>query len=351
MSDPVAIVGAGAVSAFGIGWRGLGRAVAAGDLQPRESVLLRDSHPGTLASEVGEIPNAQDAGNPRARKLMSRAARLAAIAMREALVDAGFGERHEEIGAWMGVGASGIGMEDVPSIVSASFVDGSLSLHRLGDQGLTACNPLFTFQTLNNFSLCHGAILEGLGGPNSAFFSRGSGTAVALAEAIHALREGECDRAIAGGADTALHPVTWAELRREGFFAQGLVPGEGAGVLALARETPSRALGLLESCVAVAGAQDGRAAVVRELPPGADLVVLAPWGIPSRAWLGDLAASRYSGASIMDVSLRLGDSLAATPALAWLAALDLLGPGERAVVLTAGVDGDLTAAVFRKESP
>jgi hypothetical protein len=353
MSAPVAIVGAGAVSAFGIGWRGLGRAVAAGDLQPRESALLRDSHPGTLASEVGEIPTALDAGNARARKLMSRAARLAAIAMREALVAAGFDERREEIGAWMGVGASGIAMEDVPAIVSASFVDGGLSLHRLGDQGLLACNPLFTFQTLNNFSLCHGAILEGLGGPNAAFFSRGSGTAVALAEAVHALRAGECDRAIAGGADTALHPVTWAELQRDGFSAQGLLPGEGAAVLALAREA-SPALGLLESCTAVAGAQEGAAAVFRELerlPPRADLVVIAPWGTPPRAWVGDMAASRYSGAAVVDVSLRLGDSLAATPALAWVAALDLLRPGERAVVLTAGVDGDLTAAVFRKESP
>ena len=355
MSAPVAIVGAGAVSAFGIGWRGLGEAVAAGHLQPRESVLLRESHPGTLASEVPEIPAALDAGNARARKLMSRAARLAAIAMREALVDAGFAERREEIGAWMGVGASGIGMDDVPAIVSASFVDGDLSLHRLGDQGLRACNPLFTFQTLNNFSLCHGAILEGLGGPNAAFFSRGSGTAVALAEALHALREGDCDRAIAGGADTALHPVTWAELRRDGFSAQGLVPGEGAAVLALARGAPpSRALGLLESCTAIALAQAGTTAVSRELerlPRRADLVVIAPWGAPARAWLGDVAVTRYAGAVIVDVSLRLGDSLAATPALAWVAAVDLLRPGERAVVLSLDVDGDLTAAVFRKESP
>ncbi|MFL5313086.1 MAG: beta-ketoacyl synthase N-terminal-like domain-containing protein [Myxococcales bacterium] len=354
MSAPVAIVGAGAVSAFGIGWRGLGRAVAAGHVQPRKSVLLRESHPGTLASEVPEIRAALDAGDARARKLMSRAARFAAIAMREALADASFRDRREEIGAWMGVGASGIAMEDVPAIVSASFVDGGLSLHRLGDQGLRACNPLFTFQTLNNFSLCHGAILEGLGGPNAAFFSRGSGTATALAEALHALQEGDCDRAIAGGADTALHPVTWAELRREGFSAHGLVPGEGAAVLALARGTMSGAVALLESCTAVGSVQPGTTAVSRELerlPQQADLVVIAPWGAPPRAWLRDVAASRYSRAALVDVSLRLGESLAATPALAWVTALDLLRPGQRAVVLTLGVDGDLTAAVFRKESP
>lgn len=348
MSAPVTIVGAGSVSAYGIGWRGLGRAIAAGDLRPRESLLLRESHPGTLASEVPEIPPALDAGNARARKLMSRAARLAAIAVREALADAGLTERREEVGAWMGVGASGIAMEDVPGIVSASFVDGKLSVRRLGDEGLAACNPLFTFQTLNNFSLCHGAILEGLGGPNAAFFSRGSGTAVALAEAAHALREGECDRAIAGGADTALHAVTWAELQRGGFPARALVPGEGAAVLALARDV-SPSLGVLESCGVIGAASEG--AVFRDLdllPPCADLAVLAPWGAPSRAWLADLAATRYPSAAVIDVSLGLGDSLAAAPALAWVAALDLLGPGELAVVLTAGIDGDLTAAAFRK---
>lgn len=353
MSAPVAIVGAGAVSAFGVGWRGLGRAAVARDLQPRESALLRDSHPGIAASEVGEIAPALDAGNARARKLMSRAARLSAIALREALADAGFRERREEIGAWMGVGASGLAMEDVPAIVSASFAGADLSLQRLGGQGLLACNPLFTFQTLNNFSLCHGAILEGLGGPNGAFFSRGSGTAVALAEAVYALLQGDCDRAVAGGADSALHPLTWAELRRGGFSARGLVPGEGAAVLALAREPSSPVLALLESCAVLASAREGGDAVFRELEqlPQVDLVVLAPWGTPARAWLGDLAASRCSGAAVLDLSLCLGESLAATPALAWVAALDLLRSGERGLVLTAGIDGDLTRAVFRKEAP
>ena len=48
----------------------------------------------------------------------------------------------------------------------------------------SACNPLFAFQLMNNFTLCHGAIRGGLGGPNGAFFSRGAGTVRALAEAV-----------------------------------------------------------------------------------------------------------------------------------------------------------------------
>ena len=335
MSGEVFIAGAGAVSAFGIGWRGLGRAVASGELRPRESLALRESHPGTQASEVGEIPPALDAGNARARKLMSRAARLSAIALREALADAGFAAVRERVGAFLGVGASGISMEDVPAIVSASFDQGGLSLELLGERGLLACNPLFTFQTLNNFSLCHGAILEGLGGPNAAFFSRGSGTMLALSEAFHAVRGGDCERAVAGGADTALHPITWTELRRDGFAARGLVPGEGAALLALSSETVSP-LALLEACGPL------------DLPAAADLVVLAPWGDPPRAALRDLAAGHHPRAAVVDVSLGLGDALAAAPALAWLVALDLLRPGERALVLCAGTDGDVTSAVFRK---
>lgn len=342
MSALVAIAGAASVSAFGIGFRGLGQAIASGALRPRESVLLRESHPGTLASEVPPIPAALDAGDARSRKLMSRAARLSAIALREALAAAGFDDRREQIGAFMGVGASGLAMEDVPAIVSASLDAGAFSLPRLGDRGLLACNPLFTFQTLNNFSLCHGAILEGLGGPNAAFFSRGSGTAVALAEALHAVRAGDCDRALAGGADTALHPLTWAELQRGGFAAQGLLPGEGAAVLALAQEA-ARPIGWLESCAAIGAGED---AALLDLPARAELVVLAPWGAPPRAALTELAGSRYPGAAIVDLSRCLGDSLAAAPALAWVVALDLLRPGERAVVLTCGVDGEVTAAVF-----
>jgi len=345
MSDAVAIVGAGAVSAYGVGWRGLGKSLVKLAVAP--SVELAASHPGVLCSSVSEVPSRLDAGDARARKLMSRAARLGAIAMREALVDAGFHDRREEIGAWMGVGASGVAMQDVPCILAESVREGALSLEKLGERGIAACNPLFTFQTLNNFSLCHGAILEGLGGPNGAFFSRGAGTVTALAEAVHSLLEGDCDRAVAGGADTALHPITWAELVRDGFANRGLMPGEGAAVLALCRRS-ERSLALLRSVAAV---PEGGDIASLTLPSHADLVVLAPWGAPARALLSDLAASRCSACRTIDVSLTLGDSLAAAPPLAWVAALDLLKSGETALVLSAGVDGCIGSVVLRQGGP
>jgi hypothetical protein len=343
----IPIVGAGAVSAFGVGWRGLGEALRAGALQLTPSAELAASHPGALSSEVAPLAPALDAGDARSRKLMSRAARLSAIAMREALRDAAFSDKRDLIGAYIGVGASGASMQDVPAILSASLEGGALSLSLLGAQGIAACNPLFTFQTLNNFTLCHGAILEGLGGPNGAFFSRGAGTALALLEAMHALREGDCDRALAGGADTAVHPVTWAELKRDGWAAQGLQPAEGAAVLALAREA-ERSLALIESCAVRAGRRGLAAALDTLALPSLDIVLVAPWGAPARDALSGYIAARYPNIELLDLSLALGEALAAAPALAWVAALDLIaGESKRALVLSAGIDGDLAAVVLR----
>ena len=310
-----AIIGAGAVSAFGVGWRGLGKAVRDRLLAPRPSRELAASHPGTLSSEVPPLAAAEDAGDPKARKLMSRSARLGAIALREALRDARSEGDRSEVGAFFGVGSSAASMvDDVPSLLRHSLTSGKLDLAALGERGLSAVSPLFTFQTLSNFTLCHGAILEGLGGPNGAFFSRGRGTETALAEAIFSLETGDCDLALAGAADTAVHPLTWAELCRGGHPARGFVPGEAGAALALSRSA-DRPLAFIAPC---------------DPAERADLTVVA------HCW-----SDRPTPPGAIDVSAALGFSLAAAPALAWLVALDLLE--TTAVVLSRDPDGELSA--------
>jgi len=288
------IIGAGAVSAFGVGWRGLGRAVAG----------------EKLPSQVPPFTPREDV-DPRSRKLMSRSAHLAAVAMRDALRDAGLGDARERIGAYFGVGASGPSMEEAREMLARSLAGGRLDLARLGTDGIAAVNPLFSFQMLNNFTMCHGAIGEGIGGPNAVFFSRGAATGRALDEAIHALESGECEIALVGAADTALHPLTAAELRRRGL---AVVPGEGAAVLVLAREV-ERPLAIVEAC-----APDTRAALV--------------------------VVEGLEREGAVDVSRALGCTLAAGPALAWTVALDLLETD--AVVLTRDVDGGTSAFSLRR---
>jgi len=320
----VAIVGVGAVSAFGLGWRRLGGAVVEGKPLRSTSHALAATHPGIEAAQVPALAPTQDAGDGRQRKLMSRGARLAAIAMREALRDARWIEGREELGAFLGVGASGGAMDELTAMLQA---------------GITACNPLFAFQLMNNFTLCHGTILEGVGGPNGAFFSRGGGTVRALREAVATVTTGECERALAGGSDSALHPVTWAELGREGFAARGLVPGEGAGLLALSSRPEDTALAWLERCEVLP--VDGLSRVLTESHGRVDTVLTAAWG-PGIA--GELR-SRVArlGVPVSDTVSVLGETLAASPALAWAAAVDLLAQGRahRVLVLSLGVDGEL----------
>lgn len=351
LASPVFVSGAAAVSAFGFEWRGLGRVLKSHRLSFTPSMHLADSHAGVLVSELSTIPASVDAGDARVRKLMSRGARLGAIAVKQALGDACWDEGREEIGFFFGVGASGGSMAELTEMLRASMDDGRFSLTRFGSAGLAACNPLFAFQLMNNFTLGHGAILNGVAGPNSAFYSRGNGTVAALFEAAHAIAEGDCERALAGGADSALHPVTWAELVREGHAKNGFIPGEGAGILALAREA-GRPLAILERCE-FRGPSAPLSDLIRQALAGfetlpIDLVVLAPWGTPARTALRNATEASFARAAVLDVSECLGDSLAATPALAWIAALDLLVAGEadKALVLNAGTDGGVGAVLL-----
>ncbi|HEU0029996.1 MAG TPA: beta-ketoacyl synthase N-terminal-like domain-containing protein [Kofleriaceae bacterium] len=273
MSVPV--IGLAALTGHGASWRGLGEAVLAG--APLAAAAVTPPPTPALA---------------RARKMMSRGAELAALCLHELVRDATW--PRATAGYFLGVGASGGSLDDVIALLDASITDHEFSLARFGDRGLPACNPLLAFQLMNNFTLCHGAILEGIGGPNAALFSRGHGTHAALTEAIHAIAAGDCTHAIAGGADSALHPVTRSELARTGHTAP---PAEAAALLALG---------------------DGPALATVELtdsPQDSDLVI-----------------------SVDDVARVFGETLAAAHALAWVAAVDLIVArrAERVTVMGSG---------------
>ena len=279
----------------------------------------------------------------RTRKMMSRGAYLAACCLGAVVREVGW-TACGDVGCFLGVGASGGSLDDVTALLAASIVDGAFSLARFGDRGLAACNPLLAFQLMNNFTLAHAAIQDGLGGPNSALFSRGAGTTAALVEAIHAIERGDCSRAIAGGADSALHPVTRSELVRDGFVARGLVPAEGAAMVALAPAGSSRALAIVEHAAIANGDDRPLGDAIAEAVPSCDpdAVVIVPWGPEAGAALREQAKT----ARVVEVH---GDALAAAQAIGWTVALDAIAAGAaRVLVLGAGTDGDVGAVVLRR---
>jgi hypothetical protein len=301
------------------------------------------THSASRGPYLADAPALDEAlASPRARKMMSRSAYLAALALADLMraLDVS-AETRGSIGYFLGVGGSAGSLDDVTALLDASIIDDRFSLPAFGDRGLAACNPLLAFQLMNNFTMCHGAILEGVGGPNSALFSRGAGTVAAIGEAVHAVRSGDCEHAVAGGADEASHPVTVAELTRDGFIARGLAPADGAALIALAAARDGDAV-LVEGCAHASGGADSIAEALVRAGGGTKVtdVVIAAWGPGAADDLRSFAAARFPHAGVVDTS-PLGESLAASAALAVCAAADLLmsRPG-RVAVLSLGVDGD-----------
>ncbi|MDB4957426.1 MAG: 3-oxoacyl-[acyl-carrier-protein] synthase [Myxococcales bacterium] len=346
---PVAVIGAGCASPAGFEPRELRELLAAGSSQLSPSRVLAETHPGVVGGEVPPIPASHEVGDRKLHRLMSRGARLGSIAARAALDASGLSaEAREHAGWFCGVGTSGSAPDEIEAVVRAS-VDAAhvWSERKMCERGLKVFHPLRTFALMPNMTLCHSSIAFGVRGPSAAMFSRGAGTVFALVEAAWAIADGDCAAAIAGGADTALDCLTWAELVREGHVAAGLLPGEGAGALVLAK-TAAQPI----AWVTGAAVRNANHDVVRALRDvldevgGSDTYVLAAWGA-----VADAARSRLGGARVFDQCAAIGDALAAAPALAWCAAVELIRAGAASVIaISAGIDGHITAVRFAAEA-
>lgn len=348
---PVAVIGVGCASPGGFGEppgagrTGLAAQLAAGASWFATSTVL--SHPDVVGAAVPAIPADRDVGDPRVHRLMARGARLAAIAVRAAWHDAALSAAaREEAGFFYGVGASGGARHEIDAVLRAAVDDeGRYSERRMGERGLKVFHPLRTFTLLPNFTLCHSAILDGIRGPSGAMFSRGAGTVTALIEAAHAIADGDCPVAIAGGADSALDCLTWAELARDGHAAAGLVPGEaGAAVVLVSVDDPRPARAWITGA-AIAPIGDNVDAAIGDILArlgGHDLAVLAAWGATADA------ARRCLGDRVLDLCASAGDALAASPAVAWCAAIDAIAncSARSVVVVSAGPDGHVAAVRF-----
>jgi Beta-ketoacyl synthase, N-terminal domain len=323
----VPVIAAAGVSPGGRGARG----VAA--IAPSTATPLASTHPGVPARAITD-ELLGDTVPVRARKTMARGALLAATAMADLVRALGPG-RAAGAGCFLGVGASAGAMPDLHAMLGAAIVDGAWSIARFGGPGLAACNPLLAFQLMNNFTMCHAAIQEGVSGPSGAYFSRGAGTVAALRAAVDSVGDGDCAIAIAGGADSALHPVTWAEMVRDG--RGECVPGEGAGLIAIG---DGNAIAVI-TVIATAPAID-RALIDRAVADRSEIVIAAPAAVRA------LVAER--GVAIHDAGAAIGEALAATPALAWLTGLERIAAGAaRVAILT--VDGDGALGVVALEAP
>lgn len=263
-SARVVITGLGAISPLGLSaeetWAGLcaGRC-GIGRIKAFDPTGL----PCELAGEVPDcrIQDYVPKTHRKATKLMCRDMELAVIAARDAiigsgLVTKGIDPEHVNIDPTrmainVGAGMICCDMAELAPAVAVSTTDGRFDLRKWGKQGLDLVTPLWLLKYLPNMLACHISIIHDIQGPSNTITCAEASAHLAIGEAAQVIARGNADLAVAGGADTRVHPLL---LIRQSLLhrattacgdapettcrpfdadAQGSVFGEGAGMVVL----------------------------------------------------------------------------------------------------------------------
>ncbi len=246
----VVISGLGLVTPIGTGVEGFWDGLRAG-----RSVVQRltrfDPSPfrSHLAGEVAGFEPAEWIEPRRARRL-DRCSQFSLAAARLALADAGLdlgAEDPDAVGAMMGTALGGVAKAEEQH---GLYLDG----------GVRAVDPGLALTVFAGASSCNLAIELGISGPNITNGMSCASGAIAIGEAFRAVRRGEAEVMLAGGAEAPLAPLCFGAFaiiramstrnddpatasRPFDAGRDGFVMAEGAAVLVLEERSRARARG------------------------------------------------------------------------------------------------------------
>lgn len=251
----VVITGLGVVSSLGLDAPSHFAALAEGRSGWRDDPERDDLGP-RVAPVPGLAPR-RAVSQRMLRKILRPAGLFAVAAAREAFADAGLD--HPEapydkarIGLYLGSVSYDLPSTlFVPSLRASLLPDETFSFERFADQGMGQLDPLLIVKGLPNAPLCGISIELGLAGPNANFANGTTSGLEAALVAARAVRRGEVDVALAGGADSLLLPehAIAAHLDQAPVDDRSPLPhpepplGEGAALLVLEEAGAARARG------------------------------------------------------------------------------------------------------------
>jgi 3-oxoacyl-[acyl-carrier-protein] synthase II len=231
--------------------------------------------PVQIAGEVLDFDPQEILGRRAARR-MDRFMQFAVVASLEALSDAGIeaGEDGlgERTGVYVGSGIGGI----------AELVDGA---EGMVDRGYKGLSPFFIPRVLTNLAAGHVAMEVGARGPSLCVSTACAAGNHSIGEALRAIRAGNADVILAGGAEAAVLPIgiggfmvmkalskrnddPQAASRPFDRDRNGFVMGEGAGVVVLEELEHAKKRGARIYCEVLGYSLSNDAFHITQPPPG-----------------------------------------------------------------------------------
>ena len=234
------VTGIGCITPVGHGAEGLWAGVQRGRSAVR-TIDRFDPSPfrSRIAAQVADFDPLDHLEKKQAGRL-ARFAQYAVAAGRQALRDACLtpaGLDRERCGVFMG---SALGGSDLAEEQHARYLS----------YGARGVNPMLALAVFGGAASCNLAIEFGFTGPNETNAMSCASGAVALGRALQAIRSGQCDLALTGGAEAPLAPLCYGAFAILRAMSQrneapeqacrpfdcgrdGFVMGEGAAVLVL----------------------------------------------------------------------------------------------------------------------
>ncbi len=223
----VVITGIGLLSPLGIGAADTWERLLAGDSAVGP---IGSYDASSLRSQVGaELPEfrPRDFVDRRALRTMTRYDMLASVGAAMAMTDGGHEQAIDDpegrFGLFTASGKEISEPEHFKEVAVAVRDDGGdVDMRRFGELAATQVHPLFYIEGLQAASLFYVSDAFALRGPNTFFAGSAEAGLFAVGRAFRAVRRGEADAVLAGGADT---PVCWWNMAK--IDGLGLTTGRG----------------------------------------------------------------------------------------------------------------------------
>lgn len=262
-ANEVVITGIGVVSPIGIGTEAYWNALLAG----RSGIRALELYDGSdlappLGGEVADfdpnrfLPRKQ-------KKVMSRDIQLGFAAAELACQQAGIrpgAVDPERLGVVFGADMIACELPELQDAFRSCLEDGRFRFGLWGQRVNDNLFPLWMLKYLPNMPACHIAIAQDARGPNNSLTLSEASSLAAMGEAVQAIRRGQADMMIAGGASSRLHPCVWLRCmsyqmsgrtkdpagacRPFDAHRDGMVFGEGAAAFLLENRAHAEARGV-----------------------------------------------------------------------------------------------------------